>query len=605
MKQRTLYTILIALNILVIVLFIVQYTNSTYPIVGHDYRLFIPRLIDSHLYYKINGFGIEWYTPNFGSGLPAYPNPLQMQFSLTQLITWFFNPWVAILASAAIYIAVGFWVTFLLLRDVLEFKPFSAILGASFFVVNGFVIERVVVGHADKITFPLIVIPIFALLNPKLPRWLAGALVALTGAILLYSGGVYIGVMCFFTALVSLPLIYFLRPSLFTWRRMFPIVVWGGVLTLLLCASKFYAITALMQSFPRTVHDQYFVSWYSSVTGLVAQLFGVMPSLLFLKLIGKSGLVYVVRLTQWTGSPYGFWELETSISPILTLLLLLGAGRVLFHRPRFDNKGLIKKIIAGACLAFAVILVFEFSTARGGLFNLMSELPIFRSLRTNTRFTASFILPLAILGVKLFDTWSRKQSTIKVASSFALMNCISLAALWLYYLLPLNIQGRNFEVQGILDTYTQIQNGETFPVNKIIPAMNDYEVFQAQASNVTHHYDPLFGENSFKPLVHEGSVFDIENGYYNMTDPTGYVFPSQNNSELFSRIPVSDYNKLVDFINHRHVDWKLPMFQILLDWAAGLTFILIIGAIFFYLARKRIPFLRPLRFPPFPRIKRS
>ncbi|MFH1524534.1 MAG: hypothetical protein ABIF04_06185 [Chloroflexota bacterium] len=605
MKQRLQYTPLIALNILVIVLFIVQYANSTYPIVGHDYRLFVPRLIDTHLFYKINGLGIEWYTPNFGGGLPAYPNPLQMQFSLTQLIAWFFNPWVAILASAAVYIAVGFLVTFLLLRDVLEFKPFPAILGASFFVANGFVIERVVVGHADKITFPLIAIPIFALLNPKLPRWLAGSIIALTGTILLYSGGVYIAVMCFFTVLVSLPLIYFLRPSLFTWRKMFPVVIWGGVLTLLLCGSKFYAITALMQSFPRTVHDQYFVSWYSSVTGLVTQLLGVMSTLPFLKLIGKNSLVYVVRLTQLTGSPYGFWDLETSISPILSLLLILGFGKVLFHRPRFDSKVLIKRIIAGICLAFAVILVFEFATARGGLFNLVSGLPIFRSLRTNTRFTASFILPLAILGAKVFDSWSKKQSGIKTVSAFALMNCISLAALWLYYLLPIDIQGRNFEVQGILNTYTQIQNGETFPVNKIIPDMNDYEVFQAQASNVTHHYDPLFGENSFQPLVHEGSVFDTENGYYNITDPTGYVFPSQNNSELFSRIPVSDYDKLVDFINHRRVYWKLPPLQIALDWTAGLTIILIICAVSFYLASKRIPFLRSFRFPPFPRIKRS
>jgi hypothetical protein len=123
MKRRILNFTLIALNILVIVLFIVQYTSATYPMVGHDYRLFVPRLIDSHLYYKINGFSIEWYTPYFGGGLPAYPNPLQMQFSIPQLLTWFVNPWIAILASTALYIAIGFIVAFLFLRDVLELKP--------------------------------------------------------------------------------------------------------------------------------------------------------------------------------------------------------------------------------------------------------------------------------------------------------------------------------------------------------------------------------------------------------------------------------------------------------------------------------------------------
>jgi hypothetical protein len=127
--------------------------------------------------------------------------------------------------------------------------------------------------------------------------------------------------------------------------------------------------------------------------------------------------------------------------------------------------------------------------------------------------------------------------------------------------------------------------------------MNDDAVFTAQASNVTHHYDPLLGENSFLPHVHEGSVFDIQNGFYNMTDPTGYVFPKENNSKLFSLIPVSDYIKLVDFLNRRQPDWKLPLIQIILDWTAGLTFILIVVGVIFYAFRKQFSGLIPFRLP--------
>ncbi|MGD0879901.1 MAG: hypothetical protein ABSA01_17390, partial [Anaerolineales bacterium] len=68
MKYRNIYTAVIALNILVIIFFVVQYTNSAYPLVGSDYRLFGPRLLDTLLHYKINGFSIEWYTPSFGGG---------------------------------------------------------------------------------------------------------------------------------------------------------------------------------------------------------------------------------------------------------------------------------------------------------------------------------------------------------------------------------------------------------------------------------------------------------------------------------------------------------------------------------------------------------
>jgi hypothetical protein len=599
MKPRILYTALIVLNILVIALFAVQYTSATYPIVGGDYQLFGPRLIDSLLHYKVNGFSIQWYTPSFGGGLPAYPNPLQMQFSLPQLFTFFVNPWVAILASSVIYIIIGFLVTFLFLRDAMEFKPLSAILGANFMVASGFFIEQLVVGHADKITFPLIVVPVYALLNRKIPAWLAGVLISLTGAILLYSGGVYIGVICFFTTIIAIPIVYLLKPSLLAWRRLVPAIIWGGFFTLLLCGSKLYAVTAFMQSFPREVHDQYFVDWVTSIGGLVFQLVGVMTTLPFLNLIGKSSLVYVARLTQWTGSPYGFWELDTSISPALIILLVYGVWIILSRKPHLDRNNLLKKGITGICLIISIILVVQFSTARGFLFDALKGLPLLKSLRTNTRFVASFILPLAILGAKIFDGWTKGKSGIKTISAFGLLNGISLVALWAYYLLPMSVQGRDFEVLSILETYTKIEAGDIFPVNKIIPDMNDYEVFQAQASNVTHHYDPLLGENSFRPLVHEGSVFDIEDGFYNMTDPTGYVFPKENKSKLFSRIPVSDYSKLVDFINRRQPNWKLPVTQIVLDWAAGLTLILEISAVCVFVARRWL--LRwlsnlPLRF---------
>ena len=603
MKYRNLYIALIALNTLVFIFFAVQYTSATYPFVGSDYRLFGPRLIDSLLHYKINGLSIQWYTPSFGGGLPAYPNPLQMQFSLQQLFTFFVNPWIAILFSSVIYIIVGFGATFLLIRDVLEFKPLSAILGASFFVANGFFIERLVVGHADKITFPLIVVPLFALLYRKIPAWLAGGLISITGAILLYSGGVYIGVMCLFTTIVTIPIIFFLKPSLFTLKKIVPVIVWGSILTVLLCGSKLYAVTAFMQNFPREVHDHYFVDWYRSIVGLTFQLVGIMTTLPFLNLIGKSSLVYVVRLAQWTGSPYGFWEVDTSISPALIILLVYGVWTILSHKPHLDKHNLRRQTIAGICLIISIILVVQFSTARGFLFDNLKGLPLIKSLRTNTRFVASFILPLAILGVKIYENWTNGKSSLRIFTAYGVLNGISLVALWAYYLLPMSVQGRNFDIRTILDTYTKVQAGNTFPVIRIIPAMNDYEVFEAQASNVTHHYDPLLGENSFLPLVHEGSVFDVENGSFNMTDPTGYIFPKDNNSNLFSRIPLSDYDKLVDFLNRRQPDWKLPWIQIALDWAAGLAFISIILSIISYLIWKRIPRAKSLPFPPFSKPK--
>jgi len=76
-----------------------------------------------------------------------------MQFSFQQLFTFFANPWIAILATGCgLYYC---WILgyILLLRDVLELKPFSAILGAGFFVANGFFIERWLLGTQIKSPF--------------------------------------------------------------------------------------------------------------------------------------------------------------------------------------------------------------------------------------------------------------------------------------------------------------------------------------------------------------------------------------------------------------------------------------------------------------------
>ena len=59
---------------------IISFLNLLYPMVGHDYAFVIPQMLDSHLHFLINGLGIQWYTPSFGGGLPAFPNPNNVQF---------------------------------------------------------------------------------------------------------------------------------------------------------------------------------------------------------------------------------------------------------------------------------------------------------------------------------------------------------------------------------------------------------------------------------------------------------------------------------------------------------------------------------------------
>jgi hypothetical protein len=149
-------------NLVATAAFFIHYINRTYPFVGHDFAYFVPRLLDTHLHYRINGFGIQWYTPSFGGGLPAYPNPQHIQFSLPQLLLFVVDPWIATLICVIVYAWVGYLACYLLLRRVLMLGWEASALGAFCFAVNGFYLHHMTVGHLGYLGYPLL--PLVALI---------------------------------------------------------------------------------------------------------------------------------------------------------------------------------------------------------------------------------------------------------------------------------------------------------------------------------------------------------------------------------------------------------------------------------------------------------
>jgi hypothetical protein len=212
MKKSIWIALLIILNILVIGGFIIWYCSRTYPMIGHDYNLFFPYMIDSYLHQKINGLTIQWYTPSFAGGRPVFPFPEDLQFSLPQFLLWLVNPWIANLASILIYLTIGFLATYYFLNKILGLHSLASILGAVFFCANGFYFNHMAVGHITFQAFPLFAVVMVIIAHPRLPSWLGGLLLSFICAILLYSG---IHNIFFFslTGILVLPILYLIKPS--------------------------------------------------------------------------------------------------------------------------------------------------------------------------------------------------------------------------------------------------------------------------------------------------------------------------------------------------------------------------------------------------------
>ncbi len=604
LKKNFWIIILIVLNVLIIGFLLIRFLNRTYPIIGHDYRLFMPYMLDSYLHQKINGLTIQWYTPSFTGGRPVFPNPEDLQFSLPQFLMWLFDPWTAILVSITIFIAIGFTATYYFLKKLVGLGSFASILGAVFFIANGFYFEHMAVGHITFQAFPLFAVVAIIFIHPRLPAWLGGLLLSLIVTILLYSG---IHNIPFFilAGMLLFPILYLIKPALLNWKRMAAIALWGGIATALLCGSKISAIIYLMRFFPRLAQDNYTTTLLTGMVGMVRQLLGSMtltPIYRALHFVSPriSTTQAVIDMVHASGSTNGYWELDASLSPALLLLLTGGAVAFLFRRPNLKAPINKKRLIAIACLIFATWIVIEFTLAKGLIYPRIRDLPILASVRGNVRNICAFIFPLAVIGAVIFDRWTRNwRSKGKVLATFLLLDGIALAALltfgWVPHIYELDQIWAPFDMylcdyRPILATYNQIRyEGKTFPIEVVIPKASPWEVFQDQATNLIDPENVIFGRlNGYRETLHAGSVYDVNNGYFNMINPTGYLFPEVNHSSMFEKIPVTDKAEMEAFVTRHQPDWKLPVLQQVLDWVASISLIGEFGLVAFYLIRNRI-----------------
>ena len=303
--------------------------NLDYPFVGHDYRYFIPRLLDTDLHIRLNGLSVQWYTPSFGGGLPAYPNPQHLEYSLVQGLSFFINPWLAILLTTGIVSFIGYYYFFKFLTEILAVGWMSGTLGAMFFLGNGFYIEHMIAGHLGFQLFPLAAVILYLLLEMH-NKYLYNAIaIALMIAMILYQGGFFIAVVISMSFGITLPMLYLYKPEIFDLKRTSRVVAWAIFLSACIAGSKIYATLSFMKYFPREIFDNYNVGLSQALIGIVAQLFGVMTLMPVFLITHTYSEFLSGSLSNITGAKYGIWEIDTGLSPVLLIILLVGLATLI------------------------------------------------------------------------------------------------------------------------------------------------------------------------------------------------------------------------------------------------------------------------------------
>jgi hypothetical protein len=589
MKRNNWLLILLIINLFIISLIITLFMNKTYPLVGHDYSLAIPGMLDAYLHARVNGIGIQWYTPTFGGGLPAFPNPNNSQFSLLGLLPWLVNPWQSVLISSMIYLVLGGILSFYLFYRVLKLHWTSSILGMVFFSTNGFIMQLFAVGHLGYQTFPLIPILVIILITPSIPKVISGLILSLVVALLIHQAGYFIIVVFGLTILITLPLVYIFKPALFSWRRIILIALFGGGLALAICVSKLAAVFAFMRFFPRQMADYYPATGFiQGLFGILLQLFGTMNLAPLLELFGSHPGLLPNYMISVTGAQYGYWEFDMSLSPVVLGIVIIGIYSFLRYPKKYSFLFKVnKKCVAWILLVLFTWLTIEFTLAKGLIYPILQKLPILSSLHVNPRFAAAFLFPMVLSAVLIYNGWTIKWSGKKSTIKFLLINIITLISFSSYLMIKTDLQDRSYNVTKSQEIYDLIRSGDTLTITGIVSGMENTDALLLHESNL-QPYEPIFGYDleSFTPEIQPGPIWAITDRYYNMTNPTGYVFPEINGTRPFERIKVGDEENLTLFLNHQNPNWKIPVYQQILDWISGLTFWIVLAVLGIFSARR-------------------
>lgn len=540
---------------------LLAFMHRDYPAVGLDFGQFVPRLIDTDLHIRINGLRPQWYTPSFGSGLPAFANPQHTQYSLIQLLFLVTGPWNAVLASTAVVSAVGFAACYLFLTQTLGLSVVASTLGAMSVVANGFYIQHIAGGHVGFQLFPLIAVLLLAATSRRLTLPTASVLCGLAAASIIYAGGAIIAVLIGGSLIITVQVAHLLAPSALESKRLIAIGAVGGGIAVALAASKIYAVNAFMALFPRALSDHYSLGIGHALFGLGSQLAGGMTILPILAAGGFPTQRLDDALIRATGSGVHVSELDVSIQPVLTIVLVVAAIRLVW----LASQGLInwnaiaQRWMALLLLCVTVWIAVETTLAMGLLYPALHQLPVFRSMHVNHRVASVFILPITVVSVFAINRWPAHR---RPAIAMLLLTA-ALAFQSTYFLLPELFYRRWYDITKNEQTHQNVRSGERFPIDKVDEILEE-NVFEEHASSRVP-YEPLFGYDNeqFKAETRNGPVDAIRNGRFNLTNPASLVFPDLNGLRPFERIHENDADNLRRFVNREQPQWRHPA---ILDW---------------------------------------
>jgi hypothetical protein len=563
--------------------------NWSYPKVGPDYELFFPRYLDTLIYVLNNGlFSIQWWTPSFLGGFVSYPNPQFTQFILPQILTLWLSPWLAVNLIYALFLLLGYFCVYLLLRRSLFLPHPVALTGAAIYSTTAFYLHHIAAGHITFHVYHLLPVLLYVYYHGSWSGLTKTLLYAFVSAYFVYAGGYNLAIifaMSFTITVLSLRVL--LGRRILGWK--WPTLPVGLGLGALLSLSKLHAVYLLTRFLPRKTGDIYTSSLKNALLGLFHQLFTTPLVTIAGDFQPHSDSNIADILKRAIGTIWGLHEIDIGVSPLILFILFIAlclGARTWFGPDRSRSQGRKAPWSIWALLGLCLWLSVELCIAKGPLYHIVKSLPFFKSLRVNLRNAAIFVLPLTVLSAHL----TARLSFVVPPRLIRILPVLALAWFAAYIDIPAKTN-YTFDVSHLERDWDDIVHRDRpFAISRI---ENDYEYqfYDKQASCLKTEETLILDNNIHFPLFVGESVWRVEAGQANMMHPAGYIFPRENGVEFLDRITIDDPN-LPLFLENKETSWRISRSQAICDRISLALFLLLSAVI----AGKTIHRLGGLKF---------
>lgn len=531
-----------------------------FPIVGHDYHLFFNQLLEGAWLFHHSGLDIPRYSVHVCGGSVLYGNPQDMFYSPAQFLSLILGPWFAIQSTILVSLIAGYVGWYRAGRDLMRLsKQWSHVL-ALVIQANGFYFMHLMAGHVTFHAFTFLGWFFLLLLdrNELVERRTVvrrTAAFALLCAYVLYSGNWIVLLFLGIGLCLVLPLDLFLAEDPIRRLRHLALrFALFGAAALMITSSKLVAIASFMRILsgeaPSIIQDP-----SHSALWLVAKaLWGIPQS------------KYLLEGMQ----PEYIHEKSMLIAPVTLFGLFLG-GFILIGSIRkktgADRIGLL--VLAGAYGGAMVMMMVQLVRGNSWIAEAFHELPLGVLQRISTRYLYLFSLLLSVAGIwalaKIMEYFGGRANTRGMLFAAA----TTVAAFFVGYVGMLPEVGLWPNVNDHRDLWRRFDRSSF--VAQVVPATD----FVAGTGRTC--YEPILNAaGNPSSVLHVGSVWDRDNGYFNLMNPACYQYPEENSCKPGDRIAVDDAENLMRLTRGLPVTWKVSHAQQVADVVSSLSLLLLL-----------------------------